>query len=217
MNLGSMTTLTAAFSGDKEQTRYSGKYTEALNLAQQQFALDSKALWKDQSITVVGGTANYSLNSDFMYEKKVTYKGLKIEPISRDELEKVKTGDRWDDDTGEPTHYVVDPEEASKTMRPYPYPPSGDAGGTMVLTYYPLPTDLSSSGDIPLNSSALMAQFHIGISAYAAWLLMLYDDQTPFVIAKRDALLSIYNDAVSKATDTFKNTASEPLRMSGGR
>ena len=217
MNSGTLTTLTSALAGDADQSRYSGKYTQALNLAQQQFALDSQALFKDQSITVVGGTATYSLNTDFMFETKVTYKGERLDPISRMELEKEKVGDDWTDDTGEPRYYIVDPEEASKTIRPYPYPASGDAGGTMVLRYIPLPTDMSASTDTPLNSSALLAQFHIGLAAWAAWLLLSYESATDAILAKRQGLLDMYNDSVSRASETFKNTYSEPFRMRGSR
>lgn len=217
MNLGSMTTLVSRMVGDPDQSRYAGKYTESINLAQQQFAMESRALWKNTSITVNGGTAAYSLPTDFMWEKKIAYKGKRLDPVSRETLEISIRSERWDDDTGDPTHYIVDPEQAVKQILVYPFPPSGDAGGTLVLTYYPLPAELSGASDVPLNSSSLLAQFHMGIAAWASWLLMLYEDMTPEVAAKRLELLQTYNDAVTKAIDTFKNTALEPIRMRGGR
>lgn len=217
MTLGTLTTLTRVLSGDADGTRYTGRYTEALNFAQQQFALDSKALFVDQSITVTGGTAAYSLNTDFMWEKKVTYNGQKLDPISRAELEEVQRGDDWTDDTGTPTHYIIDPEQARRQIRFYPYPPSGDASRTAVLTYYPLPTDLAASGDTPLNSSTLLTQFHMGLAAWAAWFLLANEPQTLEIGAKRKELISIYNDTVSQAADTFKNTAAAIVRRRTNR
>lgn len=218
MNLGTITTYASLFCEDPDQTRYtSAQYTSAINEAQRQFALDSKCLWKDASTyTVVDGTAGYSLPTDFMWEKEVTHKGLRLLPISRATLLGLK-GDDWTDDTGTPTNFLIDPEEARKQILLYPIPQSGDAGANLILTYYPLPTDLSSSTDVPLNSSSLLAQFHMAIAEYAAWLLLGFEKATPEFVSKRGGLIRHYNDAVIKATDTFKNTASEPIRMRGGR
>ena len=222
MNLTSLTTLAAQFAGDPQQTRYSGLYTQALNFAQQQFALDSKCLWKDSSITIIGGTATYSLPTDFMWEKMVTYSKsggnsfIELKPISRHELMRNR-GDDWTTLTGDPEYFIIDPEEARKQIRIFRYPPSGDVGGTLTLTYYPLPTDLSAGSDSPFNGYALLAQFHIGVAAWAAWMLMQSEADTEAIIAKKKELIQIYNDRVSQAVDTFKNTASQPFRMRGNR
>lgn len=222
MNLTTLTALAAQFAGDPDQSRYTGKYTQAINFAQQQFALDAKCLWKDSSSAIVAGTATYSLPSDFMWEKMVTYSKTggnsfnELIPISRHELIRNR-GDDWTQVTGQPLNFIVDPEEARKQIRIFPYLPSGDAGGTMVMTYYPLPTDLSSGTDTPLNSYALLAQFHIGIGAWAAWFLLEAEQATSSIVEKKRELLQIYNDNISRATDTFKNTASELMRQRGTR
>lgn len=220
MNLGTLTTLAAKFALDGNQTRYAGDYTNSLNLAQQQFAFDTKALWKDApTYTIVDGTAAYNLPADFWLEKKVTHKGLKLDPISRQTLddEYQGSGIDWTTLTGTPTHYIIDPEEGRKNLTVYPKPTGGDTGANLVLTYHPVPTDLGSASDIPFNSSALMVQFHIAVAAYAAWLLLLGDEPNPAKEKQRDRLKDIYDDKVSEAVDTFKNTATEPLRMKGGR
>lgn len=218
MNLSSLQTFTSLFVSDPNQTLFTPtQYTNALNEAQRQFALESKALFKDASTyTVVDGTAAYSLPTDFMWEKEVTHKGLRLQPISRSTLLGLK-GNDWSVDTGTPTNFIVDPEEARKQLLLYPIPTGGDAGANLILTYYPLPVDLSASTDVPLNSSALLVQFHMGIVSYAAWLLLGYEPATAEIMAKRREFLRHYNDMLIKATDTFKNTASEPIRMLGGR
>jgi hypothetical protein len=193
MNLSTLTSLAASMALDPAQNRYTGLYTQALNLAQQQFSLDSKCLWKDWPATVaVASQANYSLPADFMWEKYVTLDGIELKPISRHELQVIKTGDRWDDDTGTPTHYIIDPDVSKSQVLLYPIPTSNDAGKDIVLTYYPLPTDLSAATDVPFNSTPLLAQFHIGIAAWAAWLLLQNEKSTPETETKKAKLLQVY-------------------------
>ena len=218
MNLGTLTSLVASMTGDGNQTRFAGKYTQAINLAQQQFAFDSRCLWKDApTYTVVDGTASYDLPADFFLEKKVTHKGLRLVPISRETLERTYRSEDWTAIDGTPTHYLVDPEEGRKKLTVFPKPTGNDSGAYLVLTYYPVPTDLAAVGDTPFNSSALLVQFHIAIAAWASWLLLGYDKPDAAIEEKRKNYLQIYNDKVSEAVDTFKNTASEPLRQSGSR
>jgi hypothetical protein len=222
LNLTTLTAAAAQFAGDPQQTRYSGLYTNAANLAQQQFALDSKALWKDQAYAIVGGVATGNLPTDFMWEKAVTYSKTggnsyyALQPITRADLIRNRTDD-WTQVTGDPMYYIIDPEEARKQVLIYPYPPSGDAGGTLTLTYYPLPVDLAAGADVPLNGYSLLAQFHVALASWAAWFLLAAEPATEEIRAKRKDLLSIYNDGVTLAVDTFKNTAAAPLRMRGSR
>lgn len=220
MNLTTLTAIAANFAGDKDQSRYSGLYTQALNLGQQQFALDSKRLWKDNAaITVLSGTSAYSLPSDFMWEKdgEVTFNGIPLNPISRAEILRIKSSTDWTLDHGTPTYYIIDPEEARKQITLYPQPTANDAGKTLGLRYFPFPTDMSLGTDTPLNGYALMAQFHVSIAAWAAWYLLQAEQVTDAITAKKKQLETIYNDGVSLCVDTFKNTVSQPLQMRGGR
>jgi len=218
MNRGEIRTLAAAFVEDPNQTKYnSTKYNDAIEKSQQQFAMDSKALYADSAITMVKDQAAYSLPTDFMYEKAVSLNGLGLEPISRATLDFYRTSERWDDDAGTPKYYIIDPKEASKTITLFPIPNSTDAGTSLVLTYYPYPAAMTADSDIPLNSSALMLQFHIGIAAYASWLLLMYLQQSPEIVQKRNELLKTYTDKINDAIQTFGDTKSEQLRMKGGR
>lgn len=219
MNLGQLRDLASLFVGDPNQTRFtSSQYTAALNRGQEQFAFDTRSFFKDAStITVVDGTAAYSLPSDFLWEKKVTHKGLKLEPISRETIEFYKRSDDWSDDTGTPKYFVIDPEEARKTITLFPIPKSEDAGANLILTYYPIPTALADGTDTPFNGYALLAPYHIAVAAYAAWLMTTYETQTPEIMAKRGALNKVYQDKATEAADHFQNTASENIRLRGGR
>ncbi len=214
MNLGTLRTQAASFLGDPGQTRYTAdQYNSAANLAQTQFALDTRALWSEQSYTTSDGTASYALPSDFMFEDWATYDGKELVPINRHNLQRI-AGQDWASRTGDPTHLIVDPEEGQKNIVLWPTPVEAK---TVILRYYPLPAALSSDSAVPLNSSALLAQFHIGIAAYSAWLLLMSEEITPAIQVKMDKVLKVYNDAITQAIDLFGNTASAPIEIRGSR
>lgn len=212
MNRSELRALTAKMCEDPNQTRFTAvQYNDGLEKGQQQFAVDSKALYKDSTITVIVDTAAYPLPTDFILEKEVVFNGIELQPISRASLQKVKTEERWDDDKGNPKYYIIDPEEGKKTITLYPTPDNVDNGSALVLTYYCFPEAMSSDSSTPLNSSSLMAQFHIGIAAYAAWLILLGLPQTAEIGQKRSDLFGIYKNKIDEAIQTFGNTKSEAL------
>lgn len=209
-----MRTTTAELVGDPQQTRYTvARYNTALDRAQEQFAMDSRALWKDTSFTTAAGTATESLQTDFMYEDWVTYDSKELSPISRHDMQRLY-GPDWVDTTGEPTNYIIDPEEAVKQIRLWPTPTEAK---TVVIRYYPLPAAMSSDSSVPLNSSSLMAQFHLGLCGFAGWLLLTSEQMTPQILDKRRELMRTYTDAVNKAISSFKNTASAGIKIRGSR
>lgn len=210
MILTTLKARTAAFLGDPDQTRYSAVYDNNINDAQKQFALDSNALFKDKAYTTVAGTSTYSLPTDFIVEDTVTYDGLPLKPVSRHTLYQLYPGTDWTTLEGTPTHYMVDPEEANLVLRLIPEPQEAK---TVSMRYYPLPADVSAAGDVVLNSSTLLVQFHLGIAALAAWLTLQSEIVTPEIQAKSREMMKIYNDAVSKAIEKFGNTKSEPIRI----
>ena len=210
----SIRSLVSKICEDPAQTKFTAAaYNEAIDLAQKQFAFDSKALYKDLGITMVDGTGAYSLPTDFMYEKGVVLNGIPLDPISRATLEANKKSDRWDDDRGTPKYFIIDPEEARKTITLYPIPDSVNDGTNIVLTYYPYPAEMSADSSLPLNGSTLMVQFHTGIANQAAWQLLQYVTQTAEIAQKRSECLSIYLNKVADAIQTFGNTKSEAIRF----
>jgi hypothetical protein len=221
MNLASLTLAAQNFCNDNAGSRNAGLYTQALNFAQDQFAIDSKCTFKDMPVqTVVAGQATYPLPADFLWEKIVLVNGLMLPPVSRFELARTNTGSRWDQVTGTPTAYCIDPDVARQDLLLFPIPQANDAlagQNDIQMTYYCLPADMVNPGDVPLNANPLLVQFHLGIAAWAAWYLYQASDPSDVIEAKKRSLLGIYNDYVSQAVDTFKNTVSEPLRMRGVR
>ena len=152
-----------------------------------------------------------------MLEKRVSHNGIDLSPVSRATLGYYRNYDRWDDNKGTPLYYNIDPEEARKKLLLFPIPGGDDAGANLILTYFPKPTDLALDADIPFNSYLLLVQFHIALPCYAAWLLLGYNQQDEKTIIKRNQLLNQYSSKITDAIDKFGNTASEPIRMKGGR
>ena len=210
MILSTLQTRTARFCGDPDQTRFGAFYLDAINDAQKQFALDSGSLFKDQAYTTVAGTSTYALPTDFILEDTVTYDGKPLKPVSRHTLYTLYPGTDWTLLTGTPTAYMVDPEAASLSLRLIPQPVEAKA---VSMRYAPLPVDVSAVGDVVLNSSTLMTQFHLGIAALAAWFVLQSEQVTPEIQAKCGEMMKIYNDSLTKAVDKFGNTKSEPLRL----
>lgn len=210
MNLTTIQARAARLLGDPDQTRFAALYVDSINDSQKQFALDSNALFKDKAYTTVAGTATYALPTDFIVEDTVKYDGLPLKPISRHTLYTLYPRTDWAALEGTPLYYMVDPEEASLVLRLIPKPQEAKA---VSMRYFPLPADVSAGGDVVLNSSTLLVQFHLGIAAFAAWLILQSEIVTPEIQAKGRELMKIYDDAVTKAIDKFGNTKSEPLRL----
>jgi len=207
-------TLTSRLCEDPAQTRFTAAvYNDAIDKSNKQFAMDSKALYKDSAITMIVDTAAYNLPSDFMYEKEVTLNGIGLKPISRATLQSIKVSDKWSDDKGTPAYFIIDPEENKKTITLYPVPNNDVDGTAIVLTYYAVPVTMSNDTDVPLNSSSLMVQFHTALAHYAAWLLMSYLPQTAEIAQKRSEFFNNYLNKVAEAIQTFGNTKSEGLRF----
>ncbi len=206
--------MAADFCGDPDMTRFGSKYLSRLNRAQEQFALETKVLWKDVTWAHAANDADEDLPSDFMWEDFVNYDGKPLVPISRYRLTELR-GEDWTADTANlPTHFLIDPEQAVKEIVLYPIP---QQAATLSMRHFPLPASVSGNGDIILNSSSLMAQFHVSVAALTAWFTLMGEQSTPELSKKMSDLIKIYNDGATKAVDTFKNTASEPLRLRPAR
>ncbi len=221
MNLSTLSTFAQLLSNDVNGTRYATQYATVLNEAQYQFAMDSKCTFKDMAIqTIVSGTASYPLPTDFMWEKLILVNGLMLPPISRFELARTNTGTRWDQRTGTPTAYNIDPDLARQSILLFPIPQANDAlagQNDLQMTYFALPAAMVNPTDQPLNANPLLVPYHMGIAAWAASYLLMTEDPTPILDGKIKRLTQIYNDYVSQASDQFKNTVSQPIRMRGVR
>ncbi len=212
MNRSELRILVARLCEDPNQTKFTAdKYNDTLELSQRQFAIDSKALFKDQSIVMSPMTAAYAINSDYLMDKLVTLNGEELDPISRNTLQAKRKGGNWSDDLGTPAWYVIDPEEAKKTITLYPVPDSSAAGTALIVTYYCLPAAMSTDASVPLNSSTLLVGYHEGIAYKCADMMLGYLQQTPEIQAKRNDLQGRYIGKINEAIQQFGTTKSEPM------
>lgn len=215
MNRGALKTQASEFAGDPQMTRYTEtQYNTAADRAQEQFALDTEALFKDMTpVTLSAGDAENDLPSDFIKEDFVTFDGTELIPISKHDLQR-QYGKDWSTTEGTPSHVLINPEEAEKTILIWPIPQEAASLG---MRYSALPAAMDDDADVPLNGSTLLAAYHIGLAAYTAWLVLGNETPTPEIRQKRMDLLAQYADSVGKAIDKFKNTASAPIKIPGNR
>jgi len=151
-----------------------------------------------------------------MWERRVSLNDLRLDPISRERLEKEKRGDKWTDDKGDPEYYIIDPEESRKTIRPYPSL-EGDSK-TLLLQYYPKPVAITADATEFLNAQSFLVQYHIAVVYYAAWFLLASDDDGQGDLAlKRSEMKTAYEEKVEDARNTYGNSIAEPMQMRGGR
>jgi len=202
---------------DPAQSRFVSQYSDALNLAQRQFALETGCCTKDSTITVVSGTAAYSLPADFLRAKIVLHKGLILEPITRADLAFYNKSDRYDDDEGTPERYTVETREDKKVITLYPIPEASDAGANLVLTYRYVPSDFSSDADTVFDGESMLGSYEVAVAIYAAWTLMGYNRQDQETLVKRAGLFKQYQDKVTEAVEKFGDTKNAKLRIRGGR
>ena len=218
MNRGTLRTFASLWVNDPNLTRYTAAiYNNILNIANERFAVDSEALFKDSEYTLVADDGTYALPSDFMWEKEFELNGDDIKPVKRYTLSRNAKSSNWKTTKGKPTHVTVDPEEARKQILLYPIPDGNSAGDTLTMVYHAKPTDMSSDSDTPLNGDTYMVRFHMGVAAWAAWALLGYEDLTPEVDAKMAKMWNLYMYYVNEAKDNYDNAASEPMNMRGGR
>lgn len=213
-NRAELRALASNFCEDPSVIKFtSTKYNDALETAQRQFSLDTKSLYKTQAFVMAVADASYDLPTDFIGDKIVMLNGIELEPISKVKLSSLFKSQRWDTLEGTPKYYVIDPMDANKQLLLVPIPDSIDDGTDLQLTYYALPTAMSSDSASPFNSSTLMTQFHIAVAAYAAWLLLGYLSPTDPLISKRNDLLNTYTGKVNEAIADFGDTKSEAISL----
>lgn len=218
MNRSDIRTFARLWVNDPNGTRYSDSIVNnAINIANERFAVDSKSLFKDATTTITVDDGTYSLPSDFMWEKEVEYDGKPLEAAKRYTIRNSSSDDDWTDDKGAPTNYIIDPEENRKEIRLYPIPDSSQTGKSFTLVYFAKPSDLTADSSIPLNGDTYLYRFHMGVAAFAAWMLMGYETATPETEAKMNRMWNLYRYYVDEALDTYDNTVNEKMNMRGGR
>lgn len=118
----------------------------------------SRARDNTTTITLVAGTAEYTVTASKVRFIRDVTNDLKLMEVS---LSAIRSMDPGDDSSGNPSHYAIRQTAASTVkVRLYPIP---SAAGTLNVDVVSAVTDLSADADVPVFAS----EFHPILSIYA--------------------------------------------------
>lgn len=150
--------------------------TRFINEAQNRVCIDALAI-KDSStfsISVVAGTAEYTLDSRILQIKGI-YLNSNGKELIEAEYEDLYGMQNWRTNTGTPTHYVLDIDTGK--IRLYPEPESND---TIYLVVYRLPLEQFDWETNDTQSSELRLEYQIPMLNWAAYLAYQKDEANTF-------------------------------------
>ena len=215
MDRGTARTFVSLKVEDPSLTKFSAtQYNNAIDLAEEQFALDTRCLRKETTLTTSDGVQEVAVPTDFIVALLVRHDGLKLRPVSRYELS-FQHGDDWTADTGTPIAFYIDEEDEKIGF--YPKPDAANSGANVTLNYVALPVNISSDSTVLLNAKALLALYHPAVVAWAAHWMLSYLKATPEILLKQSQLIKEYTHFRDQAMETYNNMADEPPQMKGGR
>lgn len=215
MDRGTARSFVALKAEDPSQTiNTPAQYNDAIDLSEEQFAIETKSLMKVTTLTVVSAQNYIALPSDFMVSILARHKGLKLKPTSRFDLAFQRSSD-WGEDNGTPIEFYID--EENERIIFHPKPQAADAGANLELIYAAIPTNITDDATVLMNAKAFLAYYHPGIVAWAAYWVLGYRTQTPEIIAKRRSCIDESTYYKDKAIEIYKNMQDQPVQMKGGR
>lgn len=122
---------------------------------------------------LVSQTTYYSLPSNFLAVKRLTWKNRVLTEKSPTNLDQTK---EWETVSGSPLNYFV--SFASRTkVGIYPYPADSTSTGTIKIDYYAQADDLSDTSDVPFNGIREFYPFHHILTYCAASRMAAIDGQ----------------------------------------
>lgn len=208
--------------GDPENTRWTSTQKQnKIQEVQEQFVLDTRVLVDSQTETVVAGTSEYSLPSDVLDIIRVAHRGIRLQRLSKFELDNLYQSD-WSDDEGTPHSYYVDLDPNNKKLRLFPVPKAADAGANLVEEWVKIPPTLSSDASVPFDGHTLLVPYHMALAYKAASEFLKVELQNnpngQGVLATIREYEREYNRLVSHCIETFKHLGeTSPMRFRGGR
>ena len=201
---------------DPDRTRFSdATYNNALDLSQQQFAIDARSIIKETTLTAVTAQQEYALPSDFLVSVLVRHKGLQLTPTTKLGLS-FQSGQDWTAlANGTPVMAYID--EQDNKLGVVPAPDAGAAGANIVLNYVAIPSTLTSDTQVLLNADTILQYYAPAVVAWAAREMLTYVPQTPEILVKRTELMKDYERYKNQAISTYNNMIDESFRMKGGQ
>jgi hypothetical protein len=125
------------------------------------------------TITLVQGTTEYSLPSDFIGTMRVWVQNtqsssyVKIDQTSFDQLDARSTG--WSSATGQPTLYYFDRSSQTVQIGFWPAPSVANSTGTVLIYYVQQTQDVTATTAQPFNGNLLLQPYVTALAYYVAY------------------------------------------------
>jgi hypothetical protein len=125
--------------------------------AQMELAREAWVIERTYQATTVASQEEYSYPTNTLAIKRVTYNGLRLEPIDFDEYDDLRGNTTTTTVTGMPSHYLV----WNNTISLFPIP---DAAQTLKIYSFNEPQEVTSSSTLEVP-----AVYHQALADYLVW------------------------------------------------
>jgi hypothetical protein len=183
--------------------RYSDSLiTTVVNEGQRDVVSNTWILSKSTSITLSAQTTYYTLPTDLIAIQRVTLGYGNLPEVTLQQEDADNANGTWETTGGTPVYFFQDRAQSNKIgVAPYP---TASSPGTLRIIYYCLPTDLSSSSDVPFNSETRFAVYQDLLTWYATYRLLyiegLWDKAKVFKDLYDTRIQTLFEDYGAKAT-----------------
>lgn len=160
----------------------------------------------DTSTTIVSGTQEYALPTDYIAIRRITFDGIKLVSVDFTDLDEAGLDETYC--TGTPTNYYIWEDYVFL----YPIPGDSDVGKTLRIFYYKSPATITASTD---TLETRTAYDDIAIS-YMTYLALIKDSESDISnLDKADYMMSECNAKLMSMKNQLKekDLSSRPRRI----
>ena len=207
MNLEQLTKRVQRQFGDESEAEITTEdIRNYLNDAQMDVVRHTECLQDSVETDSVAGQRNYILPTNFLFVKRVTFGGRKLNPVNLEDLDEEYPSREAEPSSGEPQVFYLWNNQI------YLYPtPASDGSGNLDIMYIRIPDDLENPTDVP----EIPVAYHEDLVRFALSRAKELDEET--VDAQR--IWTDYTERVAFTKDSSKvqDISSYPsVRLVGG-
>ena len=217
MNLGQLESRIGQKLGDPNNVEFTTTIIDkAVNDAQERIVLETKCLTDTQSISIVAGTREYDLPTNYLITEGVKIDDTPLDPTTKKDLD-FYAGSSWNDLEGFPTQYYIDNEDPDTLKLGFDTKPQTAGTDNCKHLFIVNPTDLALSASIPFDSNTLLYPYHKILVHEVVQDLLQGKQLTSDIQAKIAFHQKEVDKLIYKIKSVFKNASNSKLRMKGGR
>lgn len=228
ITLEELQSLIGSLTNDPNHDRYSlSDINTELDITQDQWNIRAGIIKETTGRTIVSGTRSFDLGLDLVTGLTIAFTRCVVEGIDLKKRSKsyfdLYTSHDWTTDTGTPTEFYVDTEDAL-TLYVHPTPGDADAGKELFLEFVRRHSPMAA-GEWPFMTSSTdgnsqsigLRPYDYGL-AYDVAARLLTRDPSPITIPKIDEYKKIADGVLADIIQTYKAfEKEEPYRLRGGR